>query len=65
MFWVKPKCLEPLRNLHLIGEFEEERNLKDGALEHAVERFFACSVRYTEFSIESVDCVAEYERLLH
>ncbi|CAL9917915.1 rhamnosyltransferase [Candidatus Liberibacter solanacearum] len=63
MFWVRPKCLEPLRNIHLTGEFEEECNLEDGALEHAVERFFPLSVQRAGFSLESVDCVAEYDQL--
>ncbi|QTP63616.1 hypothetical protein HUT03_00390 [Candidatus Liberibacter africanus] len=64
MFWVRPECLEPFKNLRLTGEFEEECNLKDGALEHAVERFFPFSVRSTGFSVESVDSILEYEKLL-
>ncbi|MBL0848984.1 MAG: hypothetical protein EU981_02685 [Candidatus Liberibacter ctenarytainae] len=62
MFWIRPKCLDPIRNLHLLGEFEEECNLQDGALEHAIERFFSVSVQYTGFSLAEVDFVSEYGR---
>ncbi|MEG8099165.1 hypothetical protein GY664_02815 [Candidatus Liberibacter brunswickensis] len=62
MFWVRPECLDPIRYLHLTGEFEKDCNLKDGALEHAVERFFAFSVIYKGFSLESVDFIMEYKK---
>ncbi|MBA5724429.1 hypothetical protein H0G72_04770 [Liberibacter sp. Z1] len=62
MFWVRPTCLDPIRKLHLSQEFEDEKGLTDGAMEHAVERLLAFSVKQTGFSLEEVDFVSEYEK---
>ena len=55
MFWVRGSALEGLKSLSLSCEFADEQGLKDGALEHAVERLFAVAIVLAGCSVEDTD----------
>jgi lipopolysaccharide biosynthesis protein len=47
MFWVRPKALEPIRQLNLQrSDFPDEAGQLDGETQHAVERIFFTVARY-------------------
>lgn len=56
MFWVRRAALEPLRKLQLADSyFSKESRMRDGAAEHAIERFFNCCVKAAGFRIATMD----------
>jgi len=57
MFWVRTRAFDKLRDLRLSSRFLHEQGVKDGALEHAIERIFATSVTLAGYHIEDTDAL--------
>ena len=65
MFWVRREALTSLRKLGLSAEFEPEAGKLDGAMEHALERFFSPSIvaaGYDVADIDGFDAIVEVAR---
>ena len=55
MFWVRPKALKPLADLHLASEMPYESGRIDGDLPHAIERLLPTSVLVAGYKLANSD----------
>ena len=55
MFWIRPEVLRGLETLDLLPELEEDNNLNDGQLAHAVERLFGLLATSSDYRIGLTD----------
>ena len=57
MFWVRPQALKRLQGLLGADDFDLEPLPNDGAMPHAVERFFGAVVADAGFEIEAIEAL--------